>query len=213
MNDYTRGYFAVQLPMDADAEQVQRAIERISRAFGLTATDSAPAADVQITPQEIANAELDADGLPWDERIHAGSKTRTQKGIWTSRRGLDEAVRDAVVAELRQMYPATPVAPVAPVAAAPVAPVVEAAPVTEAAPVAPVISIAPAPSQLTPYSQLVDWIAKNTGVGKSLPANWADEQFAANGMSLPQLATNHELSAAFLDAFRNALKSMGVTEA
>ena len=56
MNDYTRGYFAVQLPMDADAEQVQRAIERISRAFGLTATDSAPAADAQITPQEIVNA-------------------------------------------------------------------------------------------------------------------------------------------------------------
>ena len=206
MNDYTRGYFAVQLPMDADAEQVQRAIERISRAFGLTATDSAPAADVQITPQEIVNAELDADGLPWDERIHAGSKTRTQKGAWTSRRGLDEAVRDAVVAELRQMYPA------APVAAAPVAaPVVPVAPIVEAAPVAPTISIAP--SQLTPYSQLVDWIAKNTGVGKSLPANWADEQFAANGMSLPQLATNQELSAAFLDAFRNALKSMGVAEA
>ena len=188
MNDYTRGYFAVQLPMDADAEQVQQAIERISRAFGLTATDSAPAADAQIAPQEIVNAELDADGLPWDERIHAGSKTRTQKGIWTSRRGLDEAVRDAVVAELRQMYPAAPVAPVAP-------------------------TISIAPSQLTPYSQLVDWIAKNTGVGKSLPANWADEQFAANGMSLPQLATNQELSAAFLDAFRNALKSMGVAEA
>ena len=212
MNDYTRGYFAVQLPMDADAEQVQRAIERISRAFGLTATNSAPAADAQITPQEIVNAELDADGLPWDERIHAGSKTRTQKGVWTSRRGLDEAVRDAVIAELRQMYPVAEVA--APAAAAPVAPVAEAAPVTEAAPVAPVapvISIAPA--QLTPYSQLVDWIAKNTGVGKSLPANWADEQFAANGMSLPQLATNQELSAAFLDAFRNALKSMGVAEA
>ena len=198
MNDYTRGHFAVQLPMDADAEQVQQAIERISRAFGLTATNSAPAADAQITPQEIVNAELDADGLPWDERIHAGSKTRTQKGVWTSRRGLDEAVRDAVIAELRQMDPA-----------APVAPIVEAAPVV--APVAPVISIAPA--QLTPYSQLVDWIAKNTGVGKSLPANWADEQFAANGMSLPQLATNQELSAAFLDAFRNALKSMGVAEA
>lgn len=64
MNDYSRGYFAVQLPMDADNDQVQQAINRIRRAFGLDDTGSVPepTAEVvqqqqqaEVTPQQIAN--------------------------------------------------------------------------------------------------------------------------------------------------------------
>ena len=52
---------------------------------------SAPAGEV----------ERDKDGIPWDERIHASTKTKTQAGIWTRRRNLDDATFDAVMAELR----------------------------------------------------------------------------------------------------------------
>ena len=45
--------------------------------------------------------ERDKDGIPWDERIHASTKTKTQAGIWTRRRNLDDATFDAVMAELR----------------------------------------------------------------------------------------------------------------
>ena len=169
-----------------------------------TATQAATSVPTpQVTPQQIANAELDVDGLPWDARIHAGTKTKTQKGDWTRKKGVDEAVLDAVVAELRQQYPAA-------AAAAPVA--------TVTAPAAPVASVpaisVPAPAApVTPYAQLTDWLAKNTGDGKPLTGAWVNDQFTANSTSLAALAANQEASAQFLEAFRGVLKQMGVAEA
>lgn len=164
---------------------------------------AAPTPAAQVTPTQIANAELDKSGLPWDARIHAGTKTKTQKGDWTRKKGVDEAVLDAVVAELRQQYPAA-------AAAAPVA--------TVTAPAAPVASVpaisVPAPAApVTPYAQLTDWLAKNTGDGKPLTGAWVNDQFTANSTSLAALAANQEASAQFLEAFRGVLKQMGVAEA
>lgn len=45
---------------------------------------------------------LDADGLPWDEAIHSSNKKKTAAGVWMRRRGVQDAVFDARVAELRQ---------------------------------------------------------------------------------------------------------------
>ena len=161
---------------------------------------AAPTPAAQVTPTQIANAELDKSGLPWDARIHAGTKTKTQKGDWTRKKGVDEAVLDAVVAELRQQYPAAPVATVT----APAAPVTASVPaISVPAPAAPV----------TPYAQLTDWLAKNTGDGKPLTGAWVNDQFTANSTSLAALAANQEASAQFLEAFRGVLKQMGVAEA
>ena len=46
--------------------------------------------------------EVDADGLPWDERIHAGTKRKNADGRWTAKRGVNDAAFVArVIAELR----------------------------------------------------------------------------------------------------------------
>lgn len=216
MNDYSRGYFAVQFPMDADKEQVRNAISRISKAFGLDDNDtskqepaapdtpdtpSAPAP--QVTPTQVANAELDKDGLPWDGRIHAGTKTKTQKGIWTRKKGVADSVFDAVVAELRQQYPAA--AASAPATATP--PAVT----TPGAAAGPTISV-PTPAPATPYAQLVDWLARNTGEGKQLTPEWVNEQFSANGTSLAALAGNQELAAAWLEQFKSVGAQLGLGE-
>ena len=65
-------------------------------AVGAEVAASAPVAMVPGT------TELDADGLPWDDRIHAGSQTKLAKtGQWKKKRGVeDEPVRQ-VEAELR----------------------------------------------------------------------------------------------------------------
>lgn len=172
------------------------------------AAASVPTPAAQVTPTQIANAELDADGLPWDARIHAGTKSKTQKKQWTRKKGVDDAVFDAVIAELRQQYPAA--ADTTPTTTAPAATVT--APVATP-PAAPAISVPAASAPLTPYAQLTDWLAKNTGAGKALTAEWVNEQFAANSTSLPALAANQEASAQFLEAFRGVLKQMGVAEA
>lgn len=46
-------------------------------------------------------ADRDSAGIPWDERIHASTKTKTANGNWTRRRNTDDAVFNAVMAELK----------------------------------------------------------------------------------------------------------------
>jgi hypothetical protein len=48
--------------------------------------------------------ELDADGIPWDERIHASSKAKVAGGTWRTKRGVDEAVYFQVKTELKAKY-------------------------------------------------------------------------------------------------------------
>jgi hypothetical protein len=64
-------------------------------------------------PKAIA-AERDADGLPWDGRIHSSSKALLVDGKWRQRRNTDPAVVAAVTAELRAALgaPAAPVSTV-----------------------------------------------------------------------------------------------------
>lgn len=45
--------------------------------------------------------EVDVNGMPWDGRIHTANKAKTQKGVWKARRGVDDAERSRVEAELR----------------------------------------------------------------------------------------------------------------
>lgn len=48
-----------------------------------------------------STSTVDADGLPWDERIHSSNRKMTAKGVWTRRKNVDDAVYNSVVAELR----------------------------------------------------------------------------------------------------------------
>jgi len=53
------------------------------------------------TPPPPAATEVDASGLPWDERIHAGTKTKTAKGIWKKKSGVDKTLYAQIETELR----------------------------------------------------------------------------------------------------------------
>src|SRR6186713_168224 len=64
-----------------------------------------PAPPAPAAPAGPTNpVELDKNGLPWDERIHAGTKAKNADGSWRQRRGLnDEALIKRVEAELRAL--------------------------------------------------------------------------------------------------------------
>ena len=47
----------------------------------------------------------DKNGLPWDERIHAGTKALNTDGTWKKRRGVDDATVAAVTAQLTGAAP------------------------------------------------------------------------------------------------------------
>lgn len=63
------------------------------------ATDSVPA--------NAGTMTHDSEGLPWDERIHAGSRGVNADGTWRAKRGVDAVVVATVRAELLGT-PATP---------------------------------------------------------------------------------------------------------
>lgn len=74
-----------------------------------------PASEALIQ-QEAARAaqpagELDVNGIPWDERIHAGTKVKNGDGSWRNKRGADPALIASVTAELKAAQPAADVPP------------------------------------------------------------------------------------------------------
>lgn len=61
-----------------------------------------------------AGVELDANGVPWDARIHSGAigedgkHKKTAKGVWTKRKGCPDSEYEAVTAELKNLMAASP---------------------------------------------------------------------------------------------------------
>lgn len=89
---------------------------------------------------------VDAQGLPWDARIHAETKALNKDGTWRRRRNLDPAILEVVEPELRGQTaaPAAVPLPPAPVAAPPPPPPPPPSPPIP--PLPPVSSVPPAPS-------------------------------------------------------------------
>lgn len=60
---------------------------------------------------EDVTGKVDADGLPWDERIHSSNKKMTAKGVWVRRRGLTDLQFDEIAAQLKGGEPVSPYIP------------------------------------------------------------------------------------------------------
>lgn len=113
------------------------ALENVAPVTAQTATTT-PGPVVSADP--VPTPELDSAGLPWDERIHAGTKRQNADGSWTLKKGVDKELVAQVIEELKGA-PATTTAPTTPVK--PVTPVTPAAPATPVKPVTPATPAAP----------------------------------------------------------------------
>ncbi len=67
--------------------------------------------EIKSTEVEIPAVELDHDGLPWDARVHARTKTKTADGRWKLMRGVDKVKVEKVNQELEQAAIAPPPPP------------------------------------------------------------------------------------------------------
>jgi len=142
---------------------------------------SAPAAPTS----HASDVELDSKGLPWDERIHASTKTKVADGTWKAKRGInDPALVARVEAELRARIaaPAMDAAAVfggavAPAPLPPAAIVPPAAPSLPAAPAAPSVAADP-----TTFEQLMSAISPLVVAGK-LPPTATNQAATANGLA------------------------------
>ena len=88
--------------------------------FGAT---SAPAPEPGAAPA-VAGVEVDVTGLPWDARIHAGTKRQNADGKWTAKKGVHEETVRVVTDQLRANMAAPAAVPPPPPPPAPAAPIV-----------------------------------------------------------------------------------------
>lgn len=79
------------------AEGILNEVEALNPLAGTPDAIAAPAED----PAPVETPEFDAQNLPWDERIHAGTKTQNKDGTWKKKRGVDAAFVATVEEELR----------------------------------------------------------------------------------------------------------------
>lgn len=121
----------IELDGTTSREQAQRLAEHTRNAPQIvevtTATGEEFTAEVDLPgPPAMPNPEgapdVDSRGLPWDERIHAGTKATNADGSWRNKRGVDKALLEAVETELSGSRPIPlPDAPVATASGADVA--------------------------------------------------------------------------------------------
>jgi len=124
-----------------------------------------------VDPQ--AGVELDANGSPWIEAVHATTKTQTVKGVWKSKRGVDKDVVAEAEAAARAKISGTP------------------QPVT---PDEPVVPESDAPAPVTTMADLSQaWLnACELGVAND---DMAAEMYASIGVVPSQLAVNETMRA------------------
>ena len=102
-------------------------------------TDTTLVTEQTETGATVTTVELDKNGIPWDERIHAGTKRKNADGTWSLKKGVDKELAAQIIAEYQVAAPTTTTVPAAP--AAPAKPGVPPAP--PAAPSKPGVPPAP----------------------------------------------------------------------
>jgi len=109
-----------------------------------------------IVPAAPTETELDSNGLPWDERIHAGTKRKNADQSWSRRKGINDLDYNTVVAELKAAA-STPDAP-APVTTttAPVVPAKPGIPAKPGVPVKPGVPAAPKKASIEALNTLTN---------------------------------------------------------
>ncbi len=89
-----------------DAEQ-KRDISEIKEiresGHNLNAIFGEPGKVVMLTDDLVPSVPLDKEGFPWDNRIHASTKTFIADGSWKLRRGVDPAEVEKVKAQLKEL--------------------------------------------------------------------------------------------------------------
>jgi hypothetical protein len=63
--------------------------------------DTLPQPEPEPEVDTLPTPDVDSRGLPWDERIHAGTKVLNVDGTWRNKRGVDKNLLAQVEAELQ----------------------------------------------------------------------------------------------------------------
>ena len=188
--------FAGFTPVAAPADEPPQA-HAVAVPPQATLVPQPPQASLVPQPPQAPGIDVDSEGLPWDVRIHAGSKAKIADGTWRQKRNLAPELVSEVTADLVQTMTAEVPAPPPPPFVGSVEP--HAPPVVITPPVPVSAGVAPAafPGSATPtFPQLMQRIT-SAFHAKTLAKSDIDRAVAAVGLSaLPMLASRPDLVAA-----------------
>lgn len=85
---------------DASVEPTKEAPKAPEIQEEIVVTERRESVTVDHVPEVTATPEVDANGLPWDERINTSNKAMTKKGVWKRKPGLDDDFYDDIIDEL-----------------------------------------------------------------------------------------------------------------
>lgn len=99
----------VTVPQPPIAGTVPAPVATAGAPASSTVTQTLAPAAAMVAP---AGVDVDANGFPWDARIHQSAKGQTVGKTWKYKKSLDPAIKESVEAELRALMsiPAVPVA-------------------------------------------------------------------------------------------------------
>ena len=106
----TQHVWPEDLPAD-NGQPVQDAEPKASNVFAMPVVTAAAPVNVAPPPPQAPGIEVDAKGMPWDNRIHSGSRAKTADGSWRQKRNLDPNLLAQVEGELRTTMSLPTVAP------------------------------------------------------------------------------------------------------
>lgn len=151
------------ITMEVNDEEAKNLLNRFAERGAVTFEDDDDDDAQPSTPSAPSTgAEVDVNGVPWNERFHAKTKTKTNAGVWKAAKGMDDATKaeaEQYAAQFSNPTPAPPAAeataptPPAP-PAPPAAPAATTPPAPPAAPVMPVAPVAPTPPAPVSYEDL-----------------------------------------------------------
>jgi len=194
------------LAINASANEVETVIGAIRKDYGITTV-----VPTNLTDEDEAGTattvDIDAAGLPWDERIHSSKKTVKADGTWTRRKNVADSLYEKVTAELKAgaaatSTPSLPTPPVAPVAA-------------PTLPTMPSLPTLPTAKVETPYTKLVDFLARNTAPSpiplQQLNPEYVEQILQHNGITggVASLANNAETCEALIGLFSQVITGNG----
>lgn len=85
---------------EEEMEEVESPFKVVTPEYGVGPVPSVSEVKAEIKNTVVDN-ETDAEGIPWDDRIHASSKAKVGNGTWRTKRGCDENLLYQVKNELR----------------------------------------------------------------------------------------------------------------
>lgn len=168
---------------------------------GVVPTIATPPAPPAPVPNPLG-VDVDAAGLPWDERIHSSNHEKNKgDNLWRARRNVDKNLVATVEAELRAVMsiPKSPSAPPTPIASLP--PAVPSVPAITASVGSGTTATAPVPQNngLSPpkvgftFAELVPRVMQETGAGRMTQVQVAAACAQVGLANFPSLAMREDL--------------------